>query len=69
MGRSLHGHYLDLRLDRAHQLRRESTLTATEIAASTGFAGADALSRAERRRHGHPVERITVDLKPATASS
>ena len=51
MGRSLHGHYLDLRLDRAHQLRRESTLTATEIAASTGFAGADALSRAERRRH------------------
>nr|WP_236960664.1 GlxA family transcriptional regulator [Methylobacterium durans] len=50
LGRGLHRHYLDLRLDRAHQLRRESALVASEIAAATGFASADELSRAERRR-------------------
>lgn len=50
LGRGLHRHYLDLRLDRAHQLRRESALAASEIAAATGFASADELSRAERRR-------------------
>ncbi len=50
LGQGLHGHYLHLRLDRAHKLRRETALTASQIAAMTGFADADALSRAERRR-------------------
>lgn len=48
-GQSLHRHYLDLRLDRARQLRRESALSAMEIATATGFRNADELSRAERR--------------------
>lgn len=50
LGRSLHRHYLDLRLDRARHLRRESALSALEIAAATGFRHPDELSRAERRR-------------------
>ncbi|MEG9500257.1 MAG: GlxA family transcriptional regulator [Methylorubrum extorquens] len=50
LGRGLHRHYLDLRLNRAQQLRRESALSASEIAAATGFASADELSRVERRR-------------------
>lgn len=50
MGTSLHNHYLGLRLARAHQLRRESSLSSSEIAAATGFANADELSRAERHR-------------------
>ena len=50
LGHGLHWHYLGVRLDRARQLRRETALTAAQIAAATGFAGADELSRAERRR-------------------
>lgn len=50
VGKTLHQHYLTLRLDRAHLLRRESTLSVAEIAAATGFANADELSRAQRRR-------------------
>ncbi|MEH3118475.1 MAG: GlxA family transcriptional regulator [Methylorubrum populi] len=52
LGRGLHRHYLHLRLDRAHQLGRESALSRAEIATATGFASADELSRAERRRQG-----------------
>ncbi|MFD1300272.1 GlxA family transcriptional regulator [Methylobacterium marchantiae] len=50
LGTGLHRHYLDLRLDRAHRLRRESAMSASQIAAATGFASADELSRASRRR-------------------
>lgn len=50
LGRSLHRHYLDMRLDRARRLRSETALSAAEIAAATGFAGADELARARRRR-------------------
>lgn len=55
LGRGLHRHYLDLRLDRAHQLGRESALGRSEIATATGFASADELSRAERRRRSQAV--------------
>jgi transcriptional regulator GlxA family with amidase domain len=50
LGVGLHRRYLNLRLDRAHQLRRESSMSSAEIAAATGFLTADELSRAERRR-------------------
>ena len=50
LGTGLHRHYLDLRLDQARRLRRETSLSVAEIAAATGFADADELSRAERRR-------------------
>lgn len=56
LGRGLHRHYLHLRLDRAHQLGRESALSRAEIATATGFASADELSRAERRRHRQAAE-------------
>ncbi|WP_336490419.1 GlxA family transcriptional regulator [Methylobacterium nigriterrae] len=50
LGTSLHRHYLAVRLDQARRLRRESTLSAAEIAAATGFSHADELARAQRRR-------------------
>lgn len=50
LGTSLHRHYLNLRLDQAHRLRRETAMPASEIAAATGFLSADELTRAERRR-------------------
>ena len=56
LGQGLHRHYLDLRLDRAHQLGRESALSRAEIATATGFASADELSRAERRRRRQGAE-------------
>lgn len=56
LGQGLHRHYLDLRLDRAHQLGRESALSRAEIAKATGFASADELSRAERRRRRQGAE-------------
>lgn len=56
LGQGLHRHYLNLRLDRAHQLGRESSLSRSEIATATGFASADELSRAERRRRLQAVE-------------
>ncbi len=65
MSTSLHAHYLDLRLDRAHQLRRESALAPAEIAATTGFASADELSRAERRRHRRSAARRGDDTGAA----
>lgn len=49
-GNSLHRHYLDLRLDQARRLRRETAMAALEIALATGFRDADELRRAERRR-------------------
>lgn len=57
MGTSLHQHYVDVRLDRAQQLRRETTMPTAEIAVATGFVNADELTRAERRRRkagSHP---------------
>jgi AraC family carnitine catabolism transcriptional activator len=50
LGTSLHRHYLGLRLDQAHRLRRETAMPAAEIAAATGFLNAEELARAERRR-------------------
>lgn len=55
LGVGLHRSYLNLRLDRAHQLRRESSMSAAEIAAATGFASPDELSRAERRRQSQAL--------------
>ena len=55
IGISLHQHYLALRLDRAHQLRRESALSSANIAMATGFANAAELapSRTPEAPQGH----------------
>jgi len=59
LGRSLGEHYLSLRLDRARDLLRQTSLSVLETALATGFASASHFSRAYRRRFGHPprVER------------
>lgn len=49
LGRGLHEHYLSLRLDRARQLLRETSLPVVEISLATGFASASQFSRAFRR--------------------
>ncbi len=46
--------YRDLRLDKAHVLISQSTLTITEIALATGFASSAHLSRCFRRRFSSP---------------
>lgn len=52
LGRGIHDHYLALRLARARQLMRETTLPLMEIAVATGFGSASQFSRAFRRAFG-----------------
>jgi transcriptional regulator GlxA family with amidase domain len=52
VGRGVHEHYLALRLGRARQLLRESSLPIVEVAVATGFGSASQFSRAYRRAFG-----------------
>jgi transcriptional regulator GlxA family with amidase domain len=54
LGRSLGEHYLALRLDRARDLLRQTSLSVLEVALVCGFASASHFSRAYRVRFGHP---------------
>jgi transcriptional regulator GlxA family with amidase domain len=54
LGRSLGEHYLALRLDRARDLLRQTSLSVLETGLATGFASASHFSRAYRARFGHP---------------
>jgi transcriptional regulator GlxA family with amidase domain len=57
LGRSIHAHYLALRLDRARQLLRETSMPALEVALATGFGSASQFSRAFARSFGEPPSR------------
>ena len=50
--RGIHQHYLRLRLDRSRQLLRQTSLSALEVAITTGFNSARQFSRAFRRQFG-----------------
>jgi len=52
LGRGIHQHYLALRLTRARQLLRETSLSVLEIAMASGFGSASQFSRAFRRVFG-----------------
>jgi transcriptional regulator GlxA family with amidase domain len=52
--RGVHQHYLALRLERARQLLRETSLAVVEIALATGFGSASQFARAFRRAFGFP---------------
>lgn len=52
LGRGVHEHYLALRLGRARQLLRESSLSVLEVAVAAGFASASQFARAFRRAFG-----------------
>jgi transcriptional regulator GlxA family with amidase domain len=60
LGRSLGEHYLALRLDRARDLLRQTSLSVLEIGLACGFASASHFSRAYRERFSHPprAERV-----------
>jgi transcriptional regulator GlxA family with amidase domain len=69
LGRSIHAHYLSLRLDRARQLLRETSLPVLDVAVATGFGSASQFSRAFARSYGEPPSRfrrgIDVPVIPA----
>lgn len=52
LGHGVHAHYLSLRLDRARQLLRETSMPVLEVALATGFGSASQFSRAFARAHG-----------------
>jgi transcriptional regulator GlxA family with amidase domain len=58
----MHQHYLGLRLSRAHELLRETSLPITDVAVATGFASGSQFARAYRRRFGHTA---SADRRPA----
>lgn len=66
LGRSLGEHYLALRLDRARDLLRQTSLSILETALACGFASASHFSRSYRERFGHPprAERLQ-EARPA----
>lgn len=51
-GYGVHHHYLDLRLERAKTLLRETAASVTEVSIATGFASASQFSRAFKKRIG-----------------
>lgn len=53
LGRSLGEHYLGLRLDRARDLLRQTSLSVLETGLACGFASASHFSRAYRARFSH----------------
>ena len=57
LGRGMHAHYLALRLDRARQLLRETSLPVLDVALATGFGSASQFSRAFARSFGEPPSR------------
>jgi transcriptional regulator GlxA family with amidase domain len=66
LGRSIHAHYLALRLDRARQLLRETSLPVLEVALATGFGSASQFARAFARAHGDPPSRARRTAVPTS---
>jgi transcriptional regulator GlxA family with amidase domain len=58
LGRGVHEHYLALRLGRARQFLRETSLSILEVALATGFTSASQFARAFRRTFGFPPRRM-----------
>lgn len=52
LGRGIQQHYRSLRLERARQLLRETTLAVIDVSVATGFASASQFSRAYGRAFG-----------------
>lgn len=57
LGRSIHAHYLSLRLARASQLLRETSMPVLDVAIRTGFGSASQFARAFARAYGEPPSR------------
>lgn len=64
LGRSLGEHYLSLRLDRARDLLRQTSLPVLETALATGFGSASHFSRVYRARFGYSPSTERAPPKP-----
>jgi transcriptional regulator GlxA family with amidase domain len=60
IGHGVHFHYRWLRLERARQLLRETTLPVLDVALATGFASASQFARAYSRAFGEPPSRTRL---------
>lgn len=58
LGRGVHEHYLALRLARARQLLRETSLSVLEVSLATGFGSGSQFSRAFKAAFGSPPRAI-----------
>lgn len=54
LGHGIHRQYSSMRLERARQLLRETTLPVLDVAIATGFTSSSQFARAYRRRFGEP---------------
>jgi AraC family carnitine catabolism transcriptional activator len=63
LNRSLHQHYLTLRLTKAHKLLRETSLSVMDVAVATGFASGSQFSRVYRRVFGRAAR---TDRRPTS---
>jgi transcriptional regulator GlxA family with amidase domain len=61
IGHGVHFHYRWLRLERARQLLRETTLPVLDVALATGFASASQFARAYSRAFGEPPSRTRLN--------
>jgi transcriptional regulator GlxA family with amidase domain len=54
LGHGIHRQYSSMRLERARQLLRETTLLVLDVAVATGFSSSSQFSRAYKRNFGEP---------------
>ena len=52
LGRTLHGEYMLVRVEKAHQYLQQTALSVTEVAALTGFSSVEYFSKVYRRMFG-----------------
>jgi len=60
VGHGIHHHYRWLRLERARQLLRETTLPVLDVALATGFSSSSQFARAYRRSFGEAPSRTRL---------
>lgn len=60
LGHGIHRQYSSLRLERARQLLRETTLPVLDVAIATGFSSSSQFARAYRRSFGEPPSRTRL---------
>ncbi|MBM3544888.1 MAG: GlxA family transcriptional regulator [Alphaproteobacteria bacterium] len=60
IGHGIHVHYRWLRLERARQLLRETTLSVLDVALATGFSSASQFARAYASAFGEPPSRTRL---------
>jgi len=70
LGRTARRYYLDLRLDHARDLLRQTDMAVLEVALACGFGSSASLSRSYRRRFGVPPsrDRQWLGREPAEAA-